>query len=608
MVRLSGQNDTINSFRRTVRSFNRRFDLRNYESMIIIALWAFAFILGYVGYWFAYNSPVVTMSWPDTLYKTLQLFTNNYQLQVPPPNLSLQLARFLAPVLMYSTILFLVATHVYENYQRFLLRITHNHIVICGLGLLGPVLVEQFSREGCAVVVIEKDPTPDEIEQCKLSGAFILTGDASNRNVLAAAGVGRAECLISVTGEDEINAEIAGCAATIPRSKPHHPLTCYLHIVDLNLYSLLKETEFQKANASLFRLDLFNIYQTAGKSALDHPEPFPGNGTDPAKVRLLVIGIGRMGESLIVQAARSWRARFGDTGMKLPITIIDRHADEKKEMLQVRYPAIKKFCEFETITTDIDSPDFNRGTFLKAESGRCPFSRIFICVGDPSLGLAAGLKIHSRLQEKDIRQEGRQVPVIIRTNHETGLSRYLETLKKQSSAFADLHAFPLIDQNCKVDVILNTTHETIARASHEDYVQKEQKKGLTSETNPSMKPWEELPEELKASNRFQADHIIEKLRAISCGVTQLVDWDEPLFDIEPWVEQLARMEHDRWMQEKTAAGYKYGEVRDDRWWHRRHKSMVPYDDLPETEKEKDRDPVRSIPALLKSVDLKIKRL
>ncbi|MFA4876443.1 MAG: RyR domain-containing protein [Methanoregula sp.] len=608
MVRISGQNDTINSFRRTIRSFNRRFDLRNFESVIIIGFWAAAFILGFIGYWFAVNSPVVTMNWPDILYMTMQLFTNNYQLQVPPPNPFLQLARFLAPVLMYSTILFLLATHVYESYQRFLLRMTSNHIVICGLGLLGPVLVEEFSREGRAVVVIEKKPTPDEIEQCKLSGAFILTGDATNRNVLALAGVGRAECLISVTGEDEINAEIAGSAASIPRSRSLLPLTCYLHIVDINLYSLLKETEFQKANASLFRLDLFNIYQTAGRSALDHPEPFPDDQTDPAKVRLLVIGIGRMGESLIFQAARIWRTRFGDTKGKLPITIIDRHPEAKRDQILARYPAIRKFCTFETLSFDATSMEFGRGEFLKTVPGRCPFSRIFVCVGDPSLGLAAGLKIHNRLQEADIPADGRQVPILIRTNHETGLSRYLESLKKQSNAFSNLHAFPMIDENCRVDVILNTTHETIARAIHADYVQKEKGKGITPETNPSMKPWEELPEHLKHSNRLQADHIIEKLRAISCGVTQLVDWEEPLFDIEPYVEKLARMEHDRWMQEKTAAGYKYGKPRDDRWWHKRHPSMVPFDDLSKEEKDKDREPVRAIPGLLKSVDLKIKRL
>ena len=608
MVRLYGKNTTMNKFRRSVRSLKKRLDLRDYESMIIFGLWAFAFIAGYFGYQWALASTGETKSNIEIFYMTLQLFFLNYRLAIPPPNGTLLLAQFLAPTLMFSTLLFFLASHLYESYHRFLMRISHHHIVICGLGLLGPVLVERFSEEGHTVVVIEKDPKPDEIAQCRSSGALIVSGDASNPNVLKAAGVERAECLISVTGKDELNAEIAMSAATLSRNNPTLPLTCYLHIVDLNLYNLLKETEFQKAYSSGFRLDLFNIYQTAGNTILDHPEPFLNAKTEPSAVRLLVIGIGKMGESLIFQAVRDWRIRFGDTGIKLPITLIDRYAEEKRKLLLLRYPAIEKFCELQAIPLDISSPEFNTGYFLKPDSTRGSFSRIFICMRDPALGLAAGLTIHNKLEDLNIKQQNQKIPIVIRTNHETGLYRYLETLKTRGEMFSNMHAFHLIDENNQVDIILNTTHETIARAIHQDYIKIEREKGNTSESNPRMKPWEELPEEYKTSNRFQADHIIEKLRVISCAVTRIIDWDESLFDISPYIEMLAEMEHQRWMDEKIAAGWKYGKIRDDRWWHKRHPSIIPYKDLPESEKEKDRNPIRLLPALLNSVDLKIKRL
>jgi hypothetical protein len=608
MVRLPGEITAMERIRRAFRSFNKRFDPRYYTSGIIVGLWGLALASGYLGYRWALASTEDPKSELDTFYMTMQLFTVNYRLSIPPPNAPLQFARLLAPILMYSTILYFLASLLYENYERFLLRITRHHIIICGLGLLGPILVERFSDEGYGVVVIEKDPSPEEITQCRSSGAFVIRGDASNKKVLKAAGADRAECLISVTGEDELNAEIAGCAATIPHKNPNNPLICYLHIVDTNLYNLLKETEFQKPYASVFRLDLFNIYQTAGNAILDYPVPFLNDTTDPSSVRLLVIGIGRMGESLIFHAVKNWRSRFGNTGEKLPITIIDRYAEEKKALIFLRYPAIEKFCELQAVTLDITSHDFNTGYFLKPDFRRGPFSRIFICVGDPSLGLAAGLTIHNKLQEWITKKEHQDIPIVIRTNHETGLSRYLATLKRDGKIFSNLHAFPLIDENCKVDIILNTTHEKIARAIHSDYIKNEQENGSTQESNPRMKSWDELPEEYKVSNRLQADHIIEKLQEISCGVTQLLDWDEPLFDITPYVENLARMEHDRWMEEKKASGWKWGAVRDDRWWHKRHPSLVPYDDLPETEKEKDRNTVMSIPVFLKGVDLKIKRL
>jgi len=181
-------------------------------------------------------------------------------------------------------------------------------------------------------------------------------------------------------------------------------------------------------------------------------------------------------------------------------------------------------------------------------------------------------------------------------------------MKKSGEVFSNLHVFPLIDENCNLDVILNTTHETIARAIHSEYIKNEREKGHTTADNPRIVPWDDLPEEYKDSNRSQADHIIEKLQVIKCGATPIIDWDEPLFDIIPYLEMLAEMEHERWVKEKIAAGWKWGSVRDDRWWHLRHPSIIPWKDLPESEKDKDRHAVKIIPELLKSVDLKITRL
>jgi hypothetical protein len=605
MMRLSGRLTIITRLRRSYRSFQKNI-LYDFQPVLLLGLWVIIIILGYIGYVWAFTSMGETMPALDTMYITMQLFFAGYHLDISPPNTALQIARFVAPVLMFSTIFVLVVSLFFENFSRFFLRISRNHIIICGLGLLGPVLVERFCEQGHVVVVIEKDMTTEGTDRCKTSGAYLLEGDATNAHELKRAGVDRANYLIAVTGDDEINAEIAGLASGIPRTVPDVPLTCYLHIVDLNLYTLLKETEFQKIHAPFFRLDVFNIYQSAGSAMLQHPDPFPGNLADPSKVRLLVIGLGRMGESLIFQAVKQWHV-LGN-GRKLPVTIIDTHAVQKKEAFLLRYPSLIKYCDLQPVVMDIRTPEFIRGGFLTVAPNQISFSHIFICVGDPSLGLTAGLAIHKKLQDGNMAKEGKEVPIVIRTNHQTGLSSYLETMKKSGEVFSNLHVFPLIDENCNLDVILNTTHETIARAIHSEYIKNEREAGHTKADNPRMVPWDNLPEEYKDSNRSQADHIIEKLQVITCGATPIIDWDEPLFDIMPYLEMLAEMEHERWVKEKIAAGWKWGPIRDDRWWYLRHPSIIPWKDLPESEKDKDRHSVKIIPELLKSVDLKITRL
>lgn len=57
-------------------------------------------------------------------------------------------------------------------------------------------------------------------------------------------------------------------------------------------------------------------------------------------------------------------------------------------------------------------------------------------------------------------------------------------------------------------------------------------------------------------------------------------------DIHKLVEQLAASNHDNWARQRMGEGWRYGPQRDDE--HKTHPDLVPYDELPESEKEYDR--------------------
>src|SRR5437588_654112 len=71
------------------------------------------------------------------------------------------------------------------------------------------------------------------------------------------------------------------------------------------------------------------------------------------------------------------------------------------------------------------------------------------------------------------------------------------------------------------------------------------------------------------------------------------------------IEQLARMEHDRWMRDKIRDGWRYGPKRDDA--ARIHPLLVPWEELPESERDKDRNPMRELPQMLARVGLEVQR-
>ncbi|MGQ0669201.1 MAG: RyR domain-containing protein [Actinomycetota bacterium] len=88
-----------------------------------------------------------------------------------------------------------------------------------------------------------------------------------------------------------------------------------------------------------------------------------------------------------------------------------------------------------------------------------------------------------------------------------------------------------------------------------------------------------------------------KLAAIGCEIRPLAGPDAAsvVFSTED-VELMARMEHDRWLREREAAGWTYGTEKD---IHRkRSRFLVPWSELLDDAKEQDRNAVRGMPTFL----------
>lgn len=60
-------------------------------------------------------------------------------------------------------------------------------------------------------------------------------------------------------------------------------------------------------------------------------------------------------------------------------------------------------------------------------------------------------------------------------------------------------------------------------------------------------------------------------------------------DLEELIEKLAENNHDHWARKRMEEGWRYGPKRND--GKKEHPDLVPYDQLPESEKEYDRKTV-----------------
>jgi RyR domain len=150
-----------------------------------------------------------------------------------------------------------------------------------------------------------------------------------------------------------------------------------------------------------------------------------------------------------------------------------------------------------------------------------------------------------------------------------------------------------------MDATENGPVEAIARAIHDRWC-KEQR--ATGNAPPR---WPELDESRQNSSRSQARDIAVKLSSIGCTIAPLSDTSPTGFAFtEQEIETLAFAEHNRWVDERRAAGWTLGERDTDR---KRTPYLVPFNELPGDIAEYDRMFVREIPALLGTVGLRVVR-
>jgi ppGpp synthetase/RelA/SpoT-type nucleotidyltranferase len=146
--------------------------------------------------------------------------------------------------------------------------------------------------------------------------------------------------------------------------------------------------------------------------------------------------------------------------------------------------------------------------------------------------------------------------------------------------------------------------DVLAQAIHEMY--RESKRVAADEKDAAMKQWNNLAEDLRDSNRQQADQIHHKLQAIGMKAVPAADNAVKLVEFTPQqVECLAEIEHARWNVERLLAGWTCGPRDLDK---KRSPYLVGWDELPEYVKDWDRAPVGAIPALLAKFGLKIQPL
>lgn len=540
-----------------------------------------AFALGMWGYG-SYGHGDHSIS--DAVYGAVKLF---FLHAAPQPEnnvgIALDIARFLAPLVAGWAALIAVVSVFRDRVQQLLIPFKHGHVVVCGLGFAGFELVRKLRAAGYRVVVIESDEANPRIRTCRNWGFPVVIGDAQLSATLEAAGVRRASRLLAVTSDSVANTEILTLARRLAdhsgrsrrifgRNGGHVP-RCLARIDDPGLCVLLRIAEFNRGDEQSV-VDFFNIDTVAARLLLDqHP-------IQARYPHIAVAHLDGIGSEVVFQAARHWHAERPDD-QPLPVTVIDDHASDKVAALIARHPALEEICAFSYASTSMR--DIDR---LAQETDR-PITHAYVTGYRDERNVEAALNLRRVLPDS--------VPVVATISRAYGVAELLE--EKATPGGAGVTVFRTLQETCSVELVEGGSLEAVAQEIHRRYCL------MQPEGAPTPPPWPELADALKESSRAQARHIGVKLRSIGCVIAPLRNWQAKDFQFtDAELDKLGSMEHDRWMQEKLAAGWTLG---DEDPVLKKDPHLVPMAELPPDVAEVDRIFVRAIPEMLAAVGLEI---
>lgn len=569
--------------------------LREQEWRIVVATVVATFVLGFVGLR-DYVTPDHSTS--DRVYLCLQLFVMQVPVVPGRAGPAVEVARFLGAGVAFYAVLRTLGLLFAEELQRLRLRRLSGHVIVCGLGRKGLQLTRDFLAQGLRVVVVERDEENDHLLAARDLGALVVLGGAAEENLLTMARVAFAAHVVALTGDDGANVEVAVQAQRlVARDHPRRetPLGCHVHTVDLRLCELLRGQRLLGRDGGL-DVRIFNMFESGARVLLrDHPLDRVRIGADdPRGVHLVVVGLGQMGESVALHAARQLHLA---NGRRARVTVVDRRADERRGSFLGRYPHFEQVCDLDFVRGDVEDPTVLSALAVWGQDERQVLD-VAVCLDDDRRGLAVALTLIELLR-------ARRVPIRVRMSQEAGLSAL--TLQGDGAPWGGrIAVFGLIDRLCTRENVLGEALDVLARTAHERYLARKLADGEAIGSRPSLRPWKELDEFYRESNRQQADHIPVKLRAIGCAAAPATaPARAPLRFTPDEVELLARMEHARWCARHWLAGWSYGPVRDDA--ERTHPCLVPWDQLSEPFRDNDRDAVRTIPELLELVGQRVER-
>lgn len=541
----------------------------------------------------------------EWLFRTVALVRGGGTFNFSEHPWQLVIAEFAIPFVAITAGVKLFLAGIRRDMRVLMARRKHDHTIVCGLGETGMQIVNHLleadhtlSRRllhDAKLVVIDTNADNPFTAACERQSVPVLLGDASQPGVLAMAGLARARTVIVCTGDDARNLDVALRVKDLVAGKQRLLKRRLRLVMELRSeWFLAKLVERNRRSLSSETVDLraFNTYANAARLILQSLKPPPHPRLDGGS--FVIVGFGSMGREIALALLRSCPAPLG---RRPEIIVFDRAADAVRENFLSAYPGAAALGELRFRTIDFVPGGAAFTTLVAVELCARPVQAVFVCLPNDAMSLNVGLDLRRQLD-----QVGHvRPPVKIRLRRHHRLSGFLEELEAVERPDHRLSTFGALEDLLDPAILFSEKLDRLAIACHQQYVDE-----LSPEQRhlPANRPWHDLAESLKTSNRWKADHI--GLMLTSVGLT-LNETSTPariaLTDAE--IETLAQFEHRRWAAALTLQGWTHGPVRDA--FQRKHEHLIGWEELRDDIRARNRREIAALPSILACIGLEVRR-
>jgi RyR domain len=448
-------------------------------------------------------------------------------------------------------------------------------------------------------------PDVDEAQRAKLweSGVTLIPTEMGASDLLEATGIKRASMLIAMRDSALDNIVLTSTALSLEASgvslfRDRSGLQCRSLLEPLSFKHRFRLEDYFEADA-LPRIRVFNQSELIARRMISLYPPDAKVATTNLRVHVVIVGLGSVGQALLLQLARLGHYR---SGIEPKVTLVDRDALDQLAKLKLDYPALTDFVEVQTDDKRIDS--IAASDVSNWAAGDKQITMIYVCTKDEVLNLRTSRLILKGLNELE-KSSGPQLARVIALDPPGGslLPEFHEHAHELHHGRFDV--FSLLEQQdgdehaTIAPGLLDDLDDARAMTLHDRYHQGELKKFQEKGTplKEAARAWEKLEETYRNANRAAADHFEVKLRAVGRALAASGS-GEPAPLTESEIEILARMEHNRWWADRALDGWIYGSPRDDP--KKVHPDMVEYEKLDDGTKNYDRVSVKTMVDILKA--------